>query len=87
VSIDEALGTINLFPNPTSGAFTLERSELAGNIEVTVIGLQGQLLLATEWTAGQSELNIDLSDLAAGVYMVRLTAEEGTRTLRVAVQR
>ena len=87
VSIDEALGNISLFPNPTSGAFTMERSELAGNIEVTVIGLQGQLLLATEWAAGQSELNIDLSDLAAGVYMVRLTAEEGTRTLRVAVQR
>ena len=87
VSIDEALGNISLYPNPTSGAFTMERSELAGNIEVTVIGLQGQLLLATEWTAGQSELNIDLSDLAAGVYMVRLTAEEGTRTLRVAVQR
>ncbi len=87
VSIDEALGTINLFPNPTTGAFTLERTELAGDIEVTVIGLQGQLLRATEWTAGQSELNIDLSDLAAGVYMVRLTAEEGTRTLRVAVQR
>ena len=87
VSIDEALGNISLFPNPTSGGFTMERSELAGNIEVTVIGLQGQLLLATEWAAGQSELNIDLSDLAAGVYMVRLTAEEGTRTLRVAVQR
>jgi len=87
VSIDEALGNISLFPNPTSGAFTMERSELAGNIEVTVIGLQGKLLLATEWAAGQSELNIDLSDLAAGVYMVRLTAEEGTRTLRVAVQR
>ena len=87
VSIDEALGNISLFPNPTTGAFTMERSELAGNIEVTVIGLQGQLLLATEWAAGQSELNIDLSDLAAGVYMVRLTAEEGTRTLRVAVQR
>ncbi|HAG49617.1 MAG TPA: hypothetical protein DCL07_06790, partial [Cryomorphaceae bacterium] len=49
--------------------------------------LQGQLLINTEWTAGQSELNINLSDLAAGVYMVRLTAEEGTRTLRVAVQR
>ena len=87
VSIDEALGNISLFPNPTSGAFTMERSELAGNIEVTVIGLQGQLLFATKWAAGQSELNIDLSDLAAGVYMVRLTAEEGTRTLRVAVQR
>jgi hypothetical protein len=87
VSIDEALGNISLYPNPTSGAFTLERSELAGDIQVSIIGLQGQLLVNTEWTAGQSELNIDLSDLAAGVYMVRLTAEEGTRTLRVAVQR
>jgi hypothetical protein len=87
VSIDEALGTINLFPNPTTGAFTMERSELSGNIEVTVIGLQGQMLRHTKWAAGQSELNIDLSDLAAGVYMVRLTAEEGTRTLRVSVQR
>ena len=87
VSIDEALGNISLYPNPTAGAFTLERSELAGDIQVSIIGLQGQLLINTEWTAGQSELNINLSDLAAGVYMVRLTAEEGTRTLRVAVQR
>ena len=82
------LGHHQLVPQPNELAPSpLERSELAGNIEVTVIGLQGQLLLATEWAAGQSELNIDLSDLAAGVYMVRLTAEEGTRTLRVAVQR
>ncbi len=87
VSIDEALGSISLFPNPTAGAFTLERTNLSGEVEVSVIGLQGQLLNATKWDAGSSELKIDLSDLASGVYMVRLTAEEGTRTMRVAVQR
>ena len=81
------MGSISLFPNPTAGAFTLERSNLAGEVEVSVIGLQGQLLNATKWNAGSSELRIDLSHLASGVYMVRLTAEEGTRTLRVAVQR
>jgi len=87
VSIDEALGSVSLFPNPTNGAFTLERSNLTGEVEVSIIGLHGQLLNATKWDAGSSELNIDLSDLPAGVYMVRLTAEEGTRTMRIAVQR
>ena len=87
VSIDEALGSISLYPNPTAGAFTLERSNLSGEVEVSIIGLQGQLLQATKWDAGSSDLSIDLSDLASGVYMVRLTAEEGTRTMRVAVQR
>ena len=48
-----------------------------------------KLILFEEGTerAGSSELNIDLSDLASGIYMVRLTADEGTRTMRVAVQR
>lgn len=87
VSIDEALGSISLYPNPTAGAFTLERSNLSSEVEVSIIGLQGQLLQATKWDAGSSDLSIDLSDLASGVYMVRLTAEEGTRTMRVAVQR
>ena len=87
VSIDEALGSISLYPNPTAGAFTLGRTNLSGEIEVSIIGLQGQLLQATKWDDGSSDLRIDLSDLASGVYMVRLTAEEGTRTMRVAVQR
>ena len=87
VGIDEALGSISLYPNPTAGAFTLERTNLSGEIEVNIIGLQGQLLQATKWDAGLSELSIDMSDFASGVYMVRLTAEEGTRTMRVSVQR
>ncbi|CAI8349355.1 MAG: Uncharacterised protein [Owenweeksia sp. TMED14] len=86
VSIDEALGSVSLFPNPTTGAFTLERTNLTGPVEVTIIGLHGQLLNATMWDAGSGELNIDLSDLASGIYMVRLSAKEGTRTMRVAVQ-
>jgi len=87
VSIDEALGSISLFPNPTSGAFSLERTNLTGEVEVSIIGLRGELLNATKWDAGSSELKIDLSELASGIYMVRLTAEEGTRTMRVAIQR
>ena len=78
---------ITLYPNPTVGEFTLERSELAGDVEVTVVDMQGQLLRATEWAAGEAELDMDLSDMASGVYMIRLNADEGARTMRVAIQR
>jgi hypothetical protein len=45
------------------------------------------LLRATEWAAGKAELDMDLSDMASGVYMIRLNADEGARTMRVAIQR
>jgi hypothetical protein len=32
-------------------------------------------------------LSIDLSSFANGVYMVRMTSEEGSRTMRVSVQK
>ena len=87
VGLPEPMAGITLYPNPTVGEFTLERSELAGDVEVTVVDMQGQLLRATEWAAGQAELDMDLSDMASGVYMIRLNADEGARTMRVAIQR
>ncbi len=87
VGLPEPMAGITLYPNPTVGEFTLERSELAGDVEVTVVDMQGQLLRATEWAAGKAELDMDLSDMASGVYMIRLNADEGARTMRVAIQR
>ena len=87
VGLPEPMAGITLYPNPTVGEFTLERSELAGDVEVTVVDMQGQLLRATEWAAGEAELDMDLSDMASGVYMIRLNADEGARTMRVAIQR
>jgi hypothetical protein len=87
VGLPEAITGVTLYPNPTRGEFTLERTELEGDIEVTVVDMQGQLLRATLWTTGQADLDMDLSDMASGVYMIRLNTEEGNRTMRVAIQR
>jgi hypothetical protein len=45
------------------------------------------VLTVATWNAGSESLGIDLSNFANGVYMVRLTSEEGSRTLRVSVQK
>ena len=87
VGLPEAISGVTLFPNPTAGKFTLERVEVEGDIEVTVVDMQGQILRATVWTTGEADMDMDLSDMASGVYMIRLNAEEGNRTMRVAIQR
>ena len=82
-SLDEALQNVSLFPNPTRGQFNLARMDAASEVEVSVLDLQGKVLTVATWNAGAESLGIDLSNFANGVYMVRLTSEEGSRTLRV----
>ncbi|MFZ9527837.1 MAG: T9SS type A sorting domain-containing protein [Schleiferiaceae bacterium] len=44
-------------------------------------------MTVAKWNEGAESLSVDLSNFANGVYMVRLTSEEGSRTLRVSVQK
>ena len=82
-SLDEAFQNVSLFPNPTRGQFNLARMDAASEVEVSVLDLQGKVLTVATWAAGAESLGIDLGNFANGVYMVRLTSEEGSRTLRV----
>jgi hypothetical protein len=86
-SLDEALQNVSLFPNPTRGQFNLARMDAASEVEVSVLDLQGKVLTVATWNAGAESLGIDLGNFANGVYMVRLSSEEGSRTLRVSVQK
>lgn len=86
-SLDEAFQNVSLFPNPTRGQFNLARMDAATEVEVSVLDLQGKVLTVATWNAGAASLSIDLGNFANGVYMVRLTSEEGSRTLRVSVQK
>ncbi|MEN9940221.1 MAG: hypothetical protein RIR61_1028 [Bacteroidota bacterium] len=82
-SLDETLQNVSLFPNPTRGQFNLARMDAASEVAVSVLDLQGKVLTVATWNAGAESLSIDLGNFANGVYMVRLTSEEGSRTLRV----
>ena len=81
--LGESLQNVSLFPNPTRGLFNLARMDAATEVEVSVLDLQGKVLTVAVWAAGAESLGIDLSSFANGVYMVRMTSEEGSRTMRV----
>ena len=86
-SLGESLQNVSLFPNPTRGQFNLARMDAATEVEVSVLDLQGKVLTVAKWNEGVDALSIDLSSFANGVYMVRMTSDEGSRTMRVSVQK
>lgn len=65
--------TMNIYPNPTNNTLHIESSEMIKQIEV--FNLQGQRVLA----AG-SEISIDVSALANGIYLLQVTTEAGVKT-------
>ncbi len=85
--LGESLQNVSLFPNPTRGLFNLARMDAATEVEVSVLDLQGKVLTVAKWNEGVDALSIDLSSFANGVYMVRMTSDEGSRTMRVSVQK
>lgn len=87
IGLDEAaMESIVLYPNPTSGAFTIDLTTI--NEEVTVVIYNGIGKVVFTGAAKSEKLNIDLSDKAAGMYQVVLRGEDGASLVkRVSIQK
>jgi len=71
---------IQLFPNPTSGTLTVT-SVQSPIIRIEVCDLAGRTMTFTD--TDSNTVRMDLSELAAGIYFVRVQTEAGTVTKRV----
>ena len=71
---------IQLFPNPTSGTLTVT-SVQSHIIRIEVCDLAGRTMTFTD--TDSNTVRMDLSELAAGIYFVRVQTEAGTVTKRV----
>ncbi|MEL7339207.1 MAG: choice-of-anchor J domain-containing protein, partial [Bacteroidota bacterium] len=80
---DFAAASLKLFPNPTEGQFSLHNTGTSRNAEIEVLNLQGQTIYCTEsYLSSNQQLEIDLGDVPAGIYMVKIKSAN-----RVAVDR
>ena len=73
-----------VFPNPTDGKFTVEYigNSQPGTIHVEIYGMKGERILTKEMTEVRKQ-EFSLEGRAEGIYLVRIIAEEATRTVRV----
>jgi hypothetical protein len=81
---------LTAFPNPTNGKATVAFTAGAkAKYVVKVTDLLGNVIVSDVITAveGYNTQEIDMSQVAKGLYMVSLTAEDGqSQTLRLVVE-
>ncbi len=66
-------------PNPTTSNVTIDAN--AANGEVTVFDLFGRQVMSATLLEGRAEL--DLSDVAKGIYVARISSDHGVATVRL----
>lgn len=66
---------LNLYPNPTSGNVTL--NGFTKDVEVQIFDLKGTLVKSVSAEAN-TELNIDMNSAVDGLYLIRVSANDGT---------
>ncbi|MCC7502788.1 MAG: T9SS type A sorting domain-containing protein, partial [Flavobacteriales bacterium] len=79
--------TVSAFPNPTNGQVRVHIADMDGPALLEVVDQQGRRVQtrSVELT-GETDLNIDLSDEAQGLYLVRLFSEGRTAAVRLVRQ-
>ena len=70
----------SLFPNPTNGNVTIKAEAMQ---RLTVVNELGQVVYDTEVSG--DEATLDMSQFGAGVYVIRIYAENGVGVKRVSV--
>lgn len=78
-----------LWPNPVRDRLNLQLfSSRSGNVELMVLGLDGRTLhtARTSLVSGQNQLDLDVHNLSAGVYLLRITDGRNTATMRFVKQ-
>ena len=70
---------VNIFPNPTSGLFTLDMVRVNGLIVIEIYGAAGSLISSKQYnTSGMYNSKIDLTKHANGLYILKITTNEKT---------
>ncbi|MDP5171342.1 MAG: PKD domain-containing protein, partial [Bacteroidia bacterium] len=92
VSIEGSLGNLSVraFPNPADDVLVVEveGNELKTSLQLILSDLRGKEIISRSWDVNASNTRQELSvaDLPAGIYVIRLTNEQGQFTRRVIVR-
>ncbi|WP_207435336.1 endonuclease [Sabulibacter ruber] len=82
----ELEGKLTLFPNPTSGIFTIKAPAGLRLIEAQVYNAVGKLVAAKQASTAGQPTTFNLQSLPKGVYLIHLKTDKGTTVRRVVLR-
>lgn len=79
---------INSFPNPAREFYRIDLDlENPSPVQLQLTSMSGQIIIQREYTSIQRDrIDLDVSELAAGAYLVKVRTEEGVKTLKLTKQ-
>jgi hypothetical protein len=85
-SIEKESG-LNIYPNPSNGAFRVAFADAKGLKEITVLNIMSQKVYSINTSnPGITKYDIDLTGLSKGVYLVQCSFATGTVTKKIVLQ-
>jgi len=81
--IDQLSANIDMYPNPTNEMLNIVADQNL-NADIVITNIEGRIVKSTRMTGTTLKLNV--SDLAKGMYMVKITNEEGSSIQRLIVE-
>jgi PKD repeat protein len=77
----------SVFPNPSNGTFTVNFTSVhKGEIKIHVFNALGELVYAINSEAAKDH-KVDLSSFAAGIYMIRVSTNDGATQKKILLQK
>lgn len=78
---------ISLYPNPNQGKFALRNNGVSRDATIEVINVQGQTIYTQQTFLGANQsFEINLGDVATGMYLIKITSGESVGVDRVIVR-
>lgn len=79
--------SVSIYPNPNNGQFTITMNGVPTTGRVLVLDALGKQVHQQRLNTGTSTMQMDVGDLASGVYYVRIETEREVVSLPVVVRR
>jgi len=84
---DIANNTFSVYPNPNRGMFNVQVTNAQSNLEIVVLDAMGKTIRTINAQDATGIYGVDISDVAAGVYLVQVTNGNTIAVERVTVSK
>ena len=83
-SVISTVSRFKLYPNPTSGNFTIEEKseKVCGNVQVEIYGMNGEKLMSGVMS-GERKHEFMVTDLPQGLYFVKVISDNNPETFKL----
>ena len=78
--------SVNVYPNPSNGKFNVKLIGYKHDAALELYSLTGQLIAKEEVKAGQEVTKVQVKNLAAGTYLLKVVSEKGIQVSKLIVE-